>query len=154
MSDLVIRSAYDPRVRAGKSDFGPSRTKQADKDQADINRLVSRWMKSGTMPNYFNEANGQFLDVADVPDFRTAWDTVIQAQNLFGSLPSTVRERFGNDPANLFAFLNDASNREEAVKLGLLEPLKPAASAEALPIAGEGASPAGVAPVGSSEPSV
>ena len=42
---------------------------------------------------------------------------------MFDSLPSSLRERFSNDPSRLLAFVDDESNFDEAVKLGLLSPL-------------------------------
>ena len=36
------------------------------------------------------------------------------------ALPSDVRSRFGNNPAELLDFLNDNSNYDEAIRLGLI----------------------------------
>ena len=60
------------------------------------------------------------MDVSDFVDYQEALGIVAQARESFLALPSSVRERFGNNPASLIDFLNDASNRAEAISLGLL----------------------------------
>ena len=59
------------------------------------------------------------------------------------ALPSRVRRRFDNDPAELMEFLADEANREEAVMLGLIEkeePVQPAPAPEGGAPASGGAS--------------
>ena len=67
----------------------------------------------------------QFGDFSNEFDFRQAQETVIRAAEAFASLPSRVRKRFNNDPAELLEFLADEKNREEAVYLGLIEKPEP-----------------------------
>ena len=45
---------------------------------------------------------------------------IIQAQDQFASLPANIRDRFANSPEKYLAFLADSANKEEAVKLGLV----------------------------------
>jgi phage internal scaffolding protein len=59
-------------------------------------------------------------DFVDVPDFQTALNLVISAQDEFMKVPADVRARFNNDPGELMAFLEDDKNRDEAIKLGLV----------------------------------
>ena len=78
--------------------------------------------------------NKQMLDrslaiLAQSLTFRQAQETVIAAAEAFAALPSRVRQRFNNDPAELLEFLADESNREEAVFLGLIEKPEPQESA-------------------------
>ena len=47
---------------------------------------------------------------------------MIAADAAFMAFPSSVRDRFGNDPSALFAFVHDSSNRDEAISLGLIGP--------------------------------
>ena len=39
---------------------------------------------------------------------------------MFDNLPSDVRNRFNNNPAQLLDFVADPENKEEAIELGLL----------------------------------
>ena len=47
-------------------------------------------------------------------------DRLIKMQKDFNVLPYEIKKRFGNSPFNLIAFMDDASNREEAERLGLI----------------------------------
>ncbi|CAJ0596428.1 unnamed protein product [Cylicocyclus nassatus] len=75
--------------------------KQDFRDEADINKLVNRFSETGQFYDPLTNQNAS------------------QRQPML-ALPSDVRERFGNDPAKLLAFLDDDDNRAEAVKLGLV----------------------------------
>ena len=73
-----------------------------------------------------------FGDFTDAPtSLQDAYNRILDAQVLFFELPSSVRERFGNDPMRLLTFLGDPENRREAEKLGLVNvsPAAPAAPA-------------------------
>lgn len=100
----------------------PSRTKQSFAEEADINFVVSRFMKTGYLPPV-EEIGGpqpRFGDFSDGMDFMDALSRVQEAQASFAGLPAAVRERFRNDPAELLVFVSDSGNRAEAVKLGLI----------------------------------
>lgn len=98
---------------------GKGRTKQAPSDFCDINKIVARYRKTGFLEHV--RANpGTFADVSGYGDFREMVQTVTLAKESFASLPSALRHRFHNDPGELLAFIADGSNRDEAVKLGIL----------------------------------
>lgn len=98
-----------------------SMTQQQFKDECDIRWLLKRYRETGTpLP----VPVGSFEDVSSVADFQTHMNAVARTKEYFDSLPSATRARFANDPMQLVAFLNDDSNRAEAVKLGLLEASK------------------------------
>lgn len=48
-------------------------------------------------------------------------DIVIRAQEAFDALPSSWRTKFNNDPANFVDFCQDPNNRDEMIKLGMIE---------------------------------
>jgi len=126
----LVRHAYSPRDPVVLQSSGISKTKQSFKDECDINRIMARYAATGTL-DFVNRREAQFLDVSDV-DFQNAMQIVTQSREAFESLPSALRERFGNDPAKLLGFLSDESNLDEAIKLGLVnKPLPdPAVAAE------------------------
>jgi len=64
-------------------------------------------------------ARGSFGDFTSYDDYHSSLNQIIEAQDAFEALPSSMRKRFGNDPGELLAFLEDPANNEEAVKLGL-----------------------------------
>lgn len=116
----------------------PGRTVQADRDDADINKIVARFHKTGQLPPSREELFG---DISEIGDFADALMRVQRGKELFMEYPAHIRERFQNDPAQLISFLDDESNLDEAVELGLVqkapapepEPVVPPAAGAAEP---------------------
>lgn len=102
--------------------FGPSRTKQAFADAVNINKIVARYKKTG-MLNHVNGKTPFYGDVSEFVDYKQAVDMVAEANALFAGMSAQIRERFGNDPAQMIAFLENPANLEEARSLGMVAPL-------------------------------
>lgn len=107
---------------------------QASVDSVDINVIVRRLGLDGVRrlsqapvdPSYYG-------DFSDVPDLRTCLDRVRDASERFAQLPASLRAYFDNDSARLWTFVNDPSNYEKAIELGLLRAdlvVKPTESAD------------------------
>lgn len=120
-----------------------SRTKQAPKDDADINKLVSRYrdrdaadarnMRVPLDPTVIRSRTPIFGDFTLVKDFHSTQEAIVQFNREFMRLPANLREKFGNNSENLANFLSDPENHEEAVKLGLrVKPLAKAAKKKAV----------------------
>lgn len=110
------------RVRVQKFFTKPSKTRQAFKDECDINKIMRR----------FRDVNGvDFEDVAEMPDIsfyrdfssfpdlRDSLHHFDRAKASFDALPAKVRQRFNNNPLDFVEFLSDSKNLDEAVSLGL-----------------------------------
>lgn len=96
-----------------------SLTQQQYADETDLNKIMEKYAAGmGTIPT--TDRIPLYGDFSNVPDFASAFALVQDAQGKFDSLPSKVRERFRNDPQELFNFLGDERNRQEAVELGLI----------------------------------
>lgn len=91
---------------------------QSAAEEADINTIVRRFGLTGQLPGQV--AIPRYGDFTGVPDFHTAMNLIRQTQDEFMRLPAEVRARFDNDPQKVMEFLEDDRNREEAVKLGLV----------------------------------
>lgn len=100
----------------------PSLARQASKDEVDINQVLAKYANGGVLN--VNVKEPIYADVSQLPDYRTALETVRDAESAFAELPSYVRDRFSNDPGELLAFLSNVDNRDEALELGLIEPDK------------------------------
>lgn len=127
---------YDPGIDCtayidddGEVILTPTLTRQSDKDDCDINVMMARYEATGVEPRV-NPRQPQWGDFSDVPSYQDALNIVRQADEDFMLLSAEVRDRFGNDPAQMLRFLEDEANRDEAVKLGLVMPPRGAASAE------------------------
>lgn len=106
--------------------IGESRTKQAFKDESNINNILKRYHVTGILPDQSRAALAHYGDFTKVPRYDEALNTVIESQSHFMQLPAVLRQRFANDPQQLLSFLSDENNREEAIKLGFISaPQKP-----------------------------
>lgn len=123
---FILRKQYDDaadlaiREKTRTVNLEPALTQQHHAESADLNVLVERFgLKDVSLPPAAADPSfyGNFTDV---PDFRQALDTTREAVDRFNALPANIRSRFDNDPIKLYAFVTDAANAEESVKLGLL----------------------------------
>lgn len=105
---------------------GSSMTKQAFKDECDINQILRKVQKTG-MIEHLAEGEPFYGDVSDIVDYKEALNVVANANDLFMKMSPEIRERFSNDPAQLIEFLDNKENLEEAVELGICvkQPEKP-----------------------------
>lgn len=128
-----MRSKFRPETDL-MFDAKDGRTKQSFKKECDINFIVSQFEKTGLV-SHTNERTPQYLDVSAVPDFQKAHDFVAGASSMFFSLPENIQIRFERNPAKLMEFMSDIRNRDEAVKLGLIQapPVVPAPVPAAAP---------------------
>jgi len=93
-------------------------TKQSFADECDINTIMSRYQSTGELPNLAD--NPQYFDATGM-DFQDMQNKVVEAQSLFDALPSSIRNRFANNPAEFLSFVSDPSNKSELGKMGLLK---------------------------------
>lgn len=121
MADVKIFSLYGEQPpKRGVKFTQPSMTQQHFKEECDVNRIMQRYEETGNWGEQ-TEVTPQFGDFSTEFEFRNAQDMIIRAREAFGELPSKLRKRFNNDPAELMDFLADENNKEEAVLLGLIE---------------------------------
>lgn len=116
-STHTVRSAYGTKSPVRLNFNGTSRTKQSFRDETNINTIMARFQKTG-MLEFVNKHEPQYGDVTAI-DFQNSMESVAQAREMFADLPSKVRDRFNNDPAELLDFLDNPDNKDEAVLLGL-----------------------------------
>lgn len=88
--------------------YNDGRTKQAFKNSTDINKILQRAQKTGTISHLakHGKAYGDFADF----DFFEAQTRLAAGRSIFEELPSEVRREFQNDPGRFFAFANDPEN--------------------------------------------
>lgn len=97
-----------------------SMTEQQFKYETDVNNIVK-----GAISNLPPRNNmPAFGDFPDPNSYVASMNMVANAHSLFETMPSAIREKFKNDPVEMLKFMSDENNRDEAIKLGLIE--KPA----------------------------
>lgn len=108
---------------------GESLTQQHFKEECDINTIMRKYETSGLL-NHINQFGGEYGDFLEAPDYHTALNQIMEAQDMFMSLPSKIRAKFGNDPEEFLVFVQDPENIEELRRLGLAKPVEPIARDE------------------------
>jgi len=77
---------------------GPSRTQQHFKADCDINVVVKRMLRGAPIPSI---PKAYYKDLASGPQsYHDALNYIAEAQLAFSTLPSQLREKYGNDPHN------------------------------------------------------
>lgn len=117
MGSKLVRKGRD-RLRVGRSFVGPSMTKQAEADDADINKILERMLRTGELRA--NMQPPRFGDFADAGTYHEALNILQNANDHFDSLDAKLRSRFDNDPSKFLAFVGDHNNMDEAINLGLI----------------------------------
>lgn len=151
---MKIRSLYDNERNGAddvlfdtKTEAGRSKVKAAFAGECDINTIMRRAIKTGVMPVDGLNREPVFGDFSDIGDFHAVQNRLIECQESFLTLGADIRDRFDNDPGKLIEFMNDEKNKEEAIKLGLIEAPKAEGAAGASG-AGTTGSPVPVPPSG------
>lgn len=124
MKEVFVRSPYNYDMDAASNEsaisyFGESMTQQQFAEEADINTIVRRFGLTGELPDDFRPP--AYGDFTDVMDYQTSLNAVRAADAAFMQMPADLRARFDNDPQKLIEFLGNDNNRDEAVKLGLVQ---------------------------------
>ena len=119
-----LRTPYNYDRDAASNESGlaceePSLTQQHFKDETDINNILRQFNITGLLPEA--PLSPRYGDFTGIVDYHTALNAVIAAEDDFMALPAHLRARFQNDPENLINFLNDESNKDEAIQLGLID---------------------------------
>jgi phage internal scaffolding protein len=117
-------SAYDNHEamsdKTGLLCLDSSLTQQQFKEEADINTIVDRFMKTGHLPDPVSMP--QYIDYEGVFDFQSAMNVVRQADENFMRMDAKVRARFNNSPQEFLQFFANPDNVDEAIRLGLAVP--------------------------------
>jgi phage internal scaffolding protein len=90
-----------------------------------INQIMTRYHKTGILGDPRSMKKPLFADVSNAIPYREALDIVLSAEEQFNQIPASIREKFRNNPQEMINFLQNPSNDEEAIKLGLKQPRKP-----------------------------
>ncbi len=125
-------TAYRVHDRVTLDPVGKSRTKQAFKDEVDINNILRKHEK-GLLTDHLNQYEGHYGDFIVAGDFHSHMVLIEEAKTAFMTIPAQIRARFNNDPALFLAFAQDEDNLDQMREMGLApaERFKP--SAEDLP---------------------
>lgn len=117
---ISIRANGSKRVQSVNDE--PELTQQHLKDSVSITSILERYHRTGEF-HHVNKTPGVYGDFTSYEDLRSSIHKVKSAQSQFDALPSQVRSKFGNDPAQLIEYLQNPLNNKEAIELGFKVPL-------------------------------
>lgn len=117
---LPFKTAYGSYESRGADISSESITQQHHAKECDINAILEKFERTGLL-TYVRNDQPRFGDFTSASDYHDSLNRVMAAQDSFMSLNPHLRARFDNDPSNLLSFLENTDNREEAIKLGLID---------------------------------
>lgn len=108
------------RIRVSVNASGPSMTKQQFKAECDINNILKQFSKTGII-DHINRSSAVWADLPPQMDYQESLRLVLEADEAFSTLPSRVRDRYGNDPSRFLSALSDASERDFLTEVGVFK---------------------------------
>lgn len=119
-----VRNPYNYDMAAVSQETGleckdPSLAQQHMKDECDINVIVERFGVTGSLPQTIIEPT--YGDFSGVYDYHSALNAIRASEEAFMALPAKIRAKFDHDPNALLEFLQNETNRDEAIELGLID---------------------------------
>jgi len=124
MKTTFLRTPYNYDTNVASNESGvaceePSLAQQQFKDECDINNILRQFNVTGLLPEA--PLSPRYGDFSGISDYHTALNAVIAAQEGFDGLPAQIRASFNNDPEQLINFLDNPENKDQAIKLGLVD---------------------------------
>ena len=107
-----FRNSDDPKVREVEI-----RTKQSFKDQTDINKILKKAQKTGSIAHLQKYPEAVYGEFDGEMDLLTAQTRLGRAQEIFAELPSEARAEFGNNPAQFVTWAADPANNARLAEL-------------------------------------
>ena len=119
---MKFKTIYNYKSPKGIENRSASMTQSQFKDECDINKIMDRYLRTGCLSDPLSQMKpGTYGDFTEMGDYMENMNKIIQAREMFDALPAKVRERFNNNPGAMIDFVMDPDNKDEAIKLGLLE---------------------------------
>ena len=117
MNSKVNPSKQKKEPRFFRSDsYTDGRTKQAFKDQTDINKILHRAAKGDTI-SHLAKHGAVYGDFSDIDDLMQAHDRLQKGMEIFEALPGEVKREFNQSPQEFFNFVNDPKNADDLARV-------------------------------------
>lgn len=98
-------------------------TEQSHKDEVNINNIVKRHGVDLIAKTAALQTAEYQMDDITGNDFQEAMLKVTKAQQTFESMPSALRKKFDNNPAQFMDFVQNPDNQDSLVEMGLAQRL-------------------------------
>lgn len=132
MKQQPVLGNYRKHDRVQFVPVGESMTHQSFAEECEINNIMKKYQQTGVL-QHRKEHGGTYGDFISAPGYHEAMTAIVKAEEMFMALPSQVRARFGNDPAQFLATAQDPEQIELMRELGLAASAKPPEGRETPP---------------------
>jgi hypothetical protein len=105
------------RTITGPKDYSDGRTKQAFKDSCDINKILKKAQKQGTLSHLLKYPEAVYGEFDGEMDLLTAHGRIERAQQIFDDLPSEIRSEFKGNALEYVKYVNDPANKGRLAEL-------------------------------------
>jgi len=113
---MEIKNSLSPSEKV-VSPKGIKKAKQEFKNDADINSIMKKFQKTGII-THVNKHQGQYGDMSP-QTLHESLNTVRTAETMFNELPSSIRNKFENQPGQFLEYVQDPKNYADAKAIGL-----------------------------------
>ena len=100
---------------------GESMTQPQFQEESEINNILRSHDRNGVI-EHINKGKAIYGDFSNITDFSDAIEQINQAKEEFQNIPWEIREKFQNDAGQFFKFATNEDNKDELIKMGLLNP--------------------------------
>lgn len=94
-----------------KKDYSDGRTKQSFKNETDVNKILERHARLGTL-SHLEKWGGQYGDFSGF-NFQEAQNQIARANTMFEQLPAEVRKEFNYRPDAFLDYVTDPENQND-----------------------------------------
>lgn len=115
---MILSKTAKRLRRIATENTEPTKTDQSFRKDCDVNTIISKFKKTGQI-THLARNQGVYADLSTVTDLLSSLNQVKQAEEAFMTIPSELRYRLNNSPAEFVEWINDPKNNEEAIKYGL-----------------------------------
>ncbi len=91
------------------------RTKQSYKDSCDINKLLEKGAKTGSL-SHLQRYGAKYGDFADI-DWENIPLQLAEGRQVFNELPAEIKREFNQNPGKFYDYVTDPQNRHRVSKL-------------------------------------
>lgn len=96
----------------------PGHTQQTHKQECDIHFILRKQQSTG-VTQHVNAHAGTYGEYLSGDDFHSAMNQISEAESLFESVPSSLRNKFENSPAKFLDFMQNPKNKNKMEEMGL-----------------------------------
>lgn len=116
---MKFNTKYSDKCHATPFHFQkPSKTHKELGFECNINNIVLGYTNLSFQKNFSDLLKGVSVSP---DDYQNAVYQLAQAKSAFETLPSSLRNKFHNDPKEMLEFISDEKNTDECIKLGIKE---------------------------------